>query len=100
MHKIKILHLVKKYKGNYPLLNSMILGLDPDRFEAKVCYLSGRHDGKNTLDSYGKAIYLEKDTGTRTLSFRVITSIAVSQKTFLHDTTIRAEMLLKRKKKL
>lgn len=76
MNKIKILHLVKKYKGNYPLLNSMILGLDSDRFEAKVCYLSGRHDGKNALDSYGKAIYLEKNTGTRTLSFRVITSIA------------------------
>ncbi len=76
MHKIKILHLVKKYKGNYPLLNSMILGLDPDRFEAKVCYFSGRPDGKNALDSYKKAIYLEKDTGTRTLSFRVITSIS------------------------
>lgn len=100
MDKIKILHLVKKYKGNYPLLNSMISGLNPDKFEAKVGYFSGRPDGKNALDSYKKAVYLEKDTGSRRLSFRVVTSIAVSQKTFLHDITIRAEKLLKRKKKL
>ncbi|MFZ5998714.1 MAG: glycosyltransferase [Nitrospirota bacterium] len=65
MGKIRVLHLVKQYKGNYPLRNAMILGLDPKRFEAKACYLSGTPDGKNELDRYGKAIYLGIDNPAR-----------------------------------
>ncbi len=57
MEKFKVFHVIKIYKGNNPLLNSMILGLD-DRFDASACYLSGSPDGKNILDRYGKAIYL------------------------------------------
>ncbi|MBI5632851.1 MAG: glycosyltransferase [Nitrospirae bacterium] len=58
MEKHKIFHIIKNYKGNNPLLNSMILGLD-DRFDARACYLFGSPDGKNLLDSHGKAIYLD-----------------------------------------
>lgn len=58
MNKIKIFHLINNYRGNNPLLNAMILGLD-DRFDANICYLSGSPDGKNILDRYGKSRYLD-----------------------------------------
>ena len=58
---IKVLHLASKYTGDYPLFNSMVTGLDPARYEAKVCYLRGSPDGGNTLDGSGKAIYLDHD---------------------------------------
>jgi glycosyltransferase involved in cell wall biosynthesis len=61
MRKIKILQLAKRYDGNRPLRNAMILGLDRERYQAKVCYLSGRPDGKNILDPRGLAIYLDID---------------------------------------
>jgi glycosyltransferase involved in cell wall biosynthesis len=61
MRKIKILQLAKRYDGNRPLRNAMILGLDPERYQAKVCYLSGKPDGKNILDTCGLAIYLDID---------------------------------------
>lgn len=61
MQKIKILQLAKRYDGNRPLRNAMILGLDPERYQAKVCYLSGKPDGKNILDPRGLAIYLDID---------------------------------------
>lgn len=57
---IKILVLASKYAGDYPLLNHMTLGISP-AYDAKVCYLSGRPDGKNTLDGLGRAIYLDCD---------------------------------------
>ena len=75
MQKIKILHIIKKYKQNYPLINHMVLGLDPDKYDARVCYLSGRPDGKNVLDRYQKSIYLETNADSRTLSFSAINSI-------------------------
>lgn len=58
MEKVKIFHIIRTYKGNNPLLNSMILGID-DRFDASACYLSGSPDGRNILDSHGKATYLD-----------------------------------------
>ena len=58
MEKVKIFHVIKKYKGNNPLLNALILGLD-DRFDANACYLYGSPDGENILDQYGKAVYLD-----------------------------------------
>jgi glycosyltransferase involved in cell wall biosynthesis len=45
----------------------MILGLD-DRFDASACYLAGSPDGKNILDQYGKAIYLDIDIRKSKLS--------------------------------
>jgi len=56
---LKVFVIACKYKSDYPLLNGMVLGLKPDEFDAKVCYLAGSPDGKNTLDRYGKALYLE-----------------------------------------
>ncbi|MBI5598229.1 MAG: glycosyltransferase [Deltaproteobacteria bacterium] len=60
---VKVLVLAGKYRGDYPLLNGMVLGLDQDAYEAKVCYLKGRPDGGNSLDGLGRAVYLE-DGGT------------------------------------
>ncbi|WP_306533207.1 glycosyltransferase [Geobacter sp.] len=55
---IKILHLIHKYRGDYPLLNQQV-NLDRERFRTVVCYLSGKDDGKNGLDALGiKTIYL------------------------------------------
>ena len=62
MQKIKVLHLVKKYDGNYPLRNAMILGPAAERFEIKICYLTGTPDGTNLLDRYDKSIYLENES--------------------------------------
>jgi glycosyltransferase involved in cell wall biosynthesis len=53
----------------------MVLGLDSDKYDARVCYLSGRPDGKNVLDRYQKSIYLETNADSRTLSFSAINSI-------------------------
>jgi glycosyltransferase involved in cell wall biosynthesis len=61
VRKISILHLAKKYAGNRPLRNIMILGTDPERYKVKVCYLSGKPDGKNLLDRHGLSIYLDVD---------------------------------------
>lgn len=47
----RVLHLIKEYTGNYPLLNELVKGLPRDRYESIVCYLSGRSDGKNELES-------------------------------------------------
>ena len=65
MRKIKILQLAKRYDGNRPLRNAMILGLDPERFQAKVCYLAGKPDGKNILDHRGLTIYLDIDNPSK-----------------------------------
>jgi glycosyltransferase involved in cell wall biosynthesis len=75
MARIKVLHLVKKYQGNYPLRNIMILGLNSDRFEIKTCYISGKPDGKNLLDKHGKSIYLEVDHPDRSKIHTIITLI-------------------------
>ena len=58
--RIKLLVVAAKYVRDYSLLNNMVFGLNPDRFDVKVCYLTGKPDGKNSLDSLG-AIYLEQE---------------------------------------
>jgi glycosyltransferase involved in cell wall biosynthesis len=68
MGKTRILHVVKRYSGNYPLINSMILDLDGGRFDAKACYLSGEPDGANLLDGFGKAIYFKKNAMTSSVA--------------------------------
>lgn len=65
MKKINILHLAKKYEGNRPLRNIMILGIDQERYNSKVCYLSGKPDGKNILDRHGLSIYLDIDNPSK-----------------------------------
>jgi glycosyltransferase involved in cell wall biosynthesis len=65
MRKISILHLAKKYERNRPLRNIMILGTDPERYKVKVCYLSGKPDGKNILDRHGLSIYLDIDNPSK-----------------------------------
>lgn len=61
MNKTKVLHLSKEYTGNQLFRNSFILGLDPERYDVKTCYISGKPDGRNVLDQHGKSIYLGID---------------------------------------
>ena len=53
---ITVLLLVKRYAGNYQLLNEMVK-LDPQRFRVVVCYLDGRSDGANDIDQLVSRIY-------------------------------------------
>ncbi|MGK2943905.1 MAG: glycosyltransferase family 4 protein, partial [Desulfuromonadales bacterium] len=53
---INVLLLIKRYSGNYPLLNEMVK-LDTQRFRVVVCYLDGRNDGGNTLEKLVYRVY-------------------------------------------
>lgn len=55
---INVLLLVKRYSGNYPLLNEMAK-LDSRRFRCVVCYLGGASDGQNLLDGIARTYYLD-----------------------------------------
>ncbi|MBE0575113.1 MAG: glycosyltransferase family 4 protein [Desulfuromonadales bacterium] len=56
---INVLLLIKRYSGNYPLLNEMVK-LDTQRFRVVVCYLNGRNDGENELERLvSRCDYLE-----------------------------------------
>lgn len=55
---INVLLLVKRYTGNYPLLNEMAK-LDSARFRCVVCYLGGAKDGENPLDGIARTYYLD-----------------------------------------
>jgi glycosyltransferase involved in cell wall biosynthesis len=55
---INVLLLVKRYTGNFPLLNEMAR-LDESRFRCVVCYLGGKNDGQNPLDALVKTYYLD-----------------------------------------
>jgi hypothetical protein len=46
---MKILLLASRNKDHFiqTVMENMVLGLDPDRFEAKVCYLKGSSAGQN-----------------------------------------------------
>lgn len=48
---IRVLHLIKEYKRNYPLLNEYVHALPKERYQSIVCYLNGQPDGKNEIDS-------------------------------------------------
>lgn len=56
---IRVLQLIKRYTGNYPLFNEMAR-LDPARFETVACYLGGRRDACNGLEQWARAHYLER----------------------------------------
>jgi len=53
---IKVLHIVKRYRGNYPLLNH-ISSLDDQRFETQICYLQGEEDAQNKIGENGVGVY-------------------------------------------
>lgn len=56
-----LLHIVKRYKGSYPLFDAM-LPRNGKKIRTIVCYLSGSPDGKNSADSLvDRTIYLELD---------------------------------------
>ncbi len=56
-----LLQVVKSYKGSYPLFNAM-LPRDGKKVRTIVCYLSGKPDGKNSVDTLAdRTIYLELD---------------------------------------
>lgn len=55
---INVLLLVKRYTGNYPLVNEMAK-LDSRRFRCVVCYLGGTNDGQNLLDGIARTYYLD-----------------------------------------
>lgn len=56
-----IVHLFKRYNGNYPLLNSMV-ATTPGKYRTLVCYLSGVDDGNNGVEALGvKTVYLNLD---------------------------------------
>ncbi|HLS97093.1 MAG TPA: glycosyltransferase [Porticoccaceae bacterium] len=56
-----IIHLFKRYNGNYPLLNSMV-ATTPGKYRTLVCYLSGQDDGRNEIDALGvETRYLDLD---------------------------------------
>ncbi len=60
---IHVLQLVKRYSGNYPLLNEMVR-LDPTRFRTVVCYLDGEPDGRNEIEHLAaRTIYLGLRSG-------------------------------------
>ncbi len=54
---INVLLIVKRYGGDYALVNEMAR-LDEQRFRCVVCYLSGERDGKNSLDDRITTYYL------------------------------------------
>jgi len=53
---IRILQIVKRYSGNYPLLNEMVK-LDPTKFQTVVCYLEGNGDGRNDIENIVEKVY-------------------------------------------
>ncbi len=41
MKTIHILHILSRYRGDYPLFDDFVLGLDSSRFRSTVCFLRG-----------------------------------------------------------
>ena len=54
---INVLLIVKRYSGDYALVNEMAR-LDPHKYRCAVCYLAGDKDGKNSLDERISTYYL------------------------------------------
>ncbi|MCK4738569.1 MAG: glycosyltransferase [Deltaproteobacteria bacterium] len=60
--KVKVLFLIWRYTGDYNLINDMVLGINPEEYAVRVCYLTGSFDGKNSLDKKCHVFYLEDET--------------------------------------
>jgi glycosyltransferase involved in cell wall biosynthesis len=58
---IRVLHLIKKYTGNSPLLNEYVKALPKEQFHSIVCYLEGTPDGRNNIETIASDVrYLEQ----------------------------------------
>ncbi len=56
-----LLHVVKRYKGSYPLFDAMV-PRDSKKVRTIVCYLSGKPDGQNSAENLvDRTVYLELD---------------------------------------
>jgi glycosyltransferase involved in cell wall biosynthesis len=74
---INVLHVVKAYRGNYPLLNNLT-NLDRTRFNTHVCYLTGTDDGKNLIGQNGtQAHYLHFEGTLHAYSIGIARQIAL-----------------------
>lgn len=74
-----VLHIMKRYQGNYPLLNAMV-STDRQKFRTVVCYLSGAPDGNNQIDTLvARTLYLQLDqkavSWTRPTTLRAVARI-------------------------
>jgi glycosyltransferase involved in cell wall biosynthesis len=59
---IRVLHLIKKYTGNSPLLNEYVKALPKEQFPSVVCYLEGTPDGRNEIETVASDVrYLERE---------------------------------------
>lgn len=68
-----VIHVFKRYNGNYPLLNAMV-STTPGKYRTLVCYLSGSDDNNNGVEALGvKTIYLNLDK--KALSWRNIDTL-------------------------
>ncbi|MGK2915528.1 MAG: glycosyltransferase [Porticoccaceae bacterium] len=74
-----VLHIMKRYQGNYPLLNAMV-STDRQRFRTIVCYLGGAADGNNQIEGLvERTLYLQLDkkavSWTRLATLRAVTRL-------------------------
>ena len=67
-----VLQIVKKYSGNYYLLNDMVK-TDTDQFRTVVCYLSKKNDRKNEIEKLvSRTIYLGYDKKLKWYRFSLV----------------------------
>lgn len=76
---IQVLHLIKEYKGNYPLLNEYVHALPKERYQSIVCYLNGQPDGKNEIDSIATEVRYLGFSRTQTKRLRPAVVIALAK---------------------
>ena len=70
MKPTKILHIISKFNGDYPLLDDFLLRLDPDQYQSTVAFLRGKPEKPTRLEQAGiETIYLEKDLGQSKMIF-------------------------------
>lgn len=68
-----VIHVFKRYNGNYPLLNAMV-STAPGKYRNVVCYLSGNNDNNNGVEALGvKTIYLNLEK--KALSWRCLDTL-------------------------
>ena len=59
----RVLHIVKQYRGNYPLLNQ-ITSVNALKFNSAVCYLKGSDDGANQVTDNGTETFYLNSSGS------------------------------------
>ena len=72
---VNVLQIVKKYSGNYPLLNEMVK-TDTSKFRTVVCYLSKKNDGKNEIEKLvSRTIYIGYDKKLKLYRFSLVSEL-------------------------